>query len=98
MWSYVYNIVRIYSGKRADSSKVDKSMVNPESAPEPDPESLAKCSTLPLVTAGNMSQTNFHMNQLEIECTILDGKAKVILYINGNIMHIFISYSWTELA
>ncbi|XP_028769600.1 protein PIN-LIKES 3 isoform X3 [Neltuma alba] len=54
MWTYVYNLVRIYSCKSSDAN----SLVKPLSTPETDPENSSACSTEPLVTSQNTSQTN----------------------------------------
>ncbi|KAJ1415397.1 Membrane transport protein [Sesbania bispinosa] len=65
IWTYVYNIVRVYSPKISNEVKVDDSTINPISALEID-----------TVTAKDRQQTN-HMKQLEIECAMPDNKAEV---------------------
>ena len=76
-WSYVYNIVRIYTRKISNLATVDDSTVSAVSATETDTENPSKCSTEALVTAEDRSQTNDHVKQLEIECTVPDEQAKV---------------------
>ncbi|KAI4318137.1 hypothetical protein L6164_025943 [Bauhinia variegata] len=49
IWTYVYNIVRVYSCNSSNVSKVDYSTVNPASAPETKPENDSECSTESLV-------------------------------------------------
>lgn len=53
-------------------------MVNPVSTTEMDPENLSKCSTGLLVSAEDSSETDYHVNQLEIEWKMPDGTAKVV--------------------
>ncbi|KAK7277136.1 hypothetical protein RIF29_18286 [Crotalaria pallida] len=76
-WTYAYNIVRIYSPKISNGVIVDGSKENPVRGTENDPENLSKCSTGAFSTVEDRSQTNDHMKQLEIECTVPDGQAKV---------------------
>lgn len=67
----------------------------PVSQPEMKPENPSKCSQGTLVTAVGSSKTNANVNQLEIECTVPEGEAKVVLYIYSkiiNIMCIFLHY------
>lgn len=78
IWSYVYNIVRIYSRKISNVVKVNDPTENPVSRTGTDPENLSSCSTGALATVDDRSQTNVHVKQLEIECTEPDGQAKVI--------------------
>ncbi|XP_061362921.1 protein PIN-LIKES 3-like [Gastrolobium bilobum] len=79
IWTYVYNIVRIYSHKITNEVKVDDSAMNPVSASttETDPENVSTCSTGELVIVDNRSQTKDHVKQFEIACTVPDGQAKV---------------------
>ncbi|XP_061362918.1 protein PIN-LIKES 3-like [Gastrolobium bilobum] len=80
IWTYVYNIVRIYSSKISTEVKVDDSMINPvfATAIETDPENLLTRSTGgALVTVDDRSQSNDHVKQFEIECTMPDKQAKV---------------------
>ena len=84
MWSYVYNIVRIYSCKSSNANEYNETMVNSVAAPEMDPEDLLKCSTELLVTEEGSSETNDNVNQFEIEWTMPDGKQR--LFIPGNKM------------
>ncbi|KAK7350434.1 hypothetical protein VNO77_09072 [Canavalia gladiata] len=78
VWSYAYNIVRIYSQKISNVVEVDKSMVNSAFATEIDTENLGKGSTGALITAEDESQTNNGVNQLEIEITVQDRQDKVV--------------------
>ncbi|KAF7837438.1 protein PIN-LIKES 3-like [Senna tora] len=89
IWSYVYNIVRIYTCKANSSnlSKDESSAVISVSATETDPENLSKCSTGQLVTVENSSQENGHTGQLEIECT--NGEAKVVVPKQAKILKLF---------
>ncbi|TKY68935.1 transporter C5D6.04 [Spatholobus suberectus] len=78
VWSYAFNIVRIYSTQEISNVvKVDEFTVNPTSATETDPENFSKCSTRTLVTAEDRSQTNNCVNQLQIETIVPDGQGKV---------------------
>lgn len=77
IWSYVYNIVRIYSSKISNVVKVDDPAENPVSGKGTDPENLSSCSTGALTTVDDRSHTIVHMKQLEIECTEPDGQVKV---------------------
>ncbi|KAI4351222.1 hypothetical protein L6164_005600 [Bauhinia variegata] len=91
MWSYAYNVVRIYSCPSKNSNadnKVDDSNMTPVSpsksfesnkvntAPEVDPENLHVCSTGPLVTKVDCTETNGHLNHLEVESGVPNGKSK----------------------
>ncbi|KAI4345863.1 hypothetical protein L6164_012951 [Bauhinia variegata] len=77
LWSYVYNIVRIYSCKSLEVNKDDKSTASSVSAAsEIDPEDLPKCTTILLVTGEDSSKINEHVNQLEIEFPVSDRKQK----------------------
>ncbi|XP_028220481.1 protein PIN-LIKES 3-like [Glycine soja] len=55
LWTFAYNIIRIYSGKIFNVNKVDDSTVGPVSAIETDLESH---STVPVVTAEDISENN----------------------------------------
>ena len=81
-WTFVYNIVRVYSCKSSNVNKVDNSTLNPVAAIETDPENNSKSSTGSPVTAEDFSGTVDHENQLEIERTSPDRRAKVILSSN----------------
>lgn len=73
IWSYVYNIVRIYSPKISNEAKVD------DSALETDPENNSTCSMGALVLAKDGSQTD-HEKQFEIESAMPNGGSKVALH------------------
>ncbi|XP_057425312.1 protein PIN-LIKES 3-like [Lotus japonicus] len=77
LWSYVYNIVRVYSCSY-DVVEVNNNCTvgYPVSQPEMKPENPSKCSQGTLVTAVGSSKTNANVNQLEIECTVPEGEAK----------------------
>ncbi|XP_015948227.1 protein PIN-LIKES 3-like isoform X2 [Arachis duranensis] len=66
IWSYVYNIVRIYSSKvsSVDDSKVKAVIIATEND-DIDSENPSK-----LVTVDDKSQTNDHVKQLEIESVV----------------------------
>ncbi|KAE9611218.1 hypothetical protein Lal_00012001 [Lupinus albus] len=69
IWSYAYNIVRIYSREPSSITKVD-STKNAVSVAETDPENLSKCSTEAFHSAEDKSKSNDHVKRLEIECTV----------------------------
>lgn len=83
MWSYAFNIVRIYSTQVISNvvKDDDKFTENPTSTLETDPENLSKCSKQTSVTTEDRSQTNIYVNQLEIETTGLHGQEKVYLHL-----------------
>ncbi|CAL0329499.1 unnamed protein product [Lupinus luteus] len=66
VWSYAYNLVRIFSPKISNVIEVDDATQNPVSRTETDPENLSKCSTKAM-----------HVKELEIQCTTPNGQAKV---------------------
>ncbi|KAI4318142.1 hypothetical protein L6164_025948 [Bauhinia variegata] len=76
-WTYTYNLIRIYSCNSSIVNKVDDSTENPLSAPKSDPEDISKCSTGPLVVAGDKNQNKDNAHTLDIEYTMSDGKEKV---------------------
>ena len=53
-------------------AQVDDSKVNSLSSKENEPENISKCSTGLLVTVEDRSQTNDHVDQLEVEYTVPD--------------------------
>ncbi|KAK7391642.1 hypothetical protein VNO78_20059 [Psophocarpus tetragonolobus] len=71
LWTFVYNIIRISSGRIFNVNKVDDCTVDPVSAIEID---LDNHSTGPMVTAEVVSETNDSGNN---ECTLPGGRAKV---------------------
>ncbi|XP_027336088.1 protein PIN-LIKES 1-like isoform X1 [Abrus precatorius] len=85
IWSYAYNLVRIYARKVSNEVKVEDSMVNiPVAATKTDPEDLSTCSTeLPIVTANDRSQIENHVKQFEIQCTMPNEQAKIVGIIIG---------------
>lgn len=78
-WSFVYNIVRVYSCKSSNVDKVIDSTVNSASAVETDLENHSKTSIGPEFAAKDISETNDRVTRLEIESTLPDGHAKVRL-------------------
>ncbi|XP_020235383.1 protein PIN-LIKES 3 isoform X1 [Cajanus cajan] len=80
IWSYAYNLVRLYSPKISKEIKVDDgSMVNLVLATKTDPENPSTCSTgLPVVTADDRSQPENHVKQFEIQCTMRDGQVEEV--------------------
>lgn len=78
VWSYAFNIVRIYSTQESSTGiKVDDEFtVNPTSTTETDPENFSKCSTRTIVTTEDRPLTNNSVNQLEIETTVPNGQGE----------------------
>ncbi|XP_028769609.1 protein PIN-LIKES 3-like isoform X2 [Neltuma alba] len=74
IWSYVYNIVRIYTCESSNLNKVDGSRITSVSATERDPENLSNCSTGQLVNVEKFSPENNQMGQLEIGFTNREAK------------------------
>ncbi|OIW17612.1 hypothetical protein TanjilG_28962 [Lupinus angustifolius] len=77
IWSYAYNIVRIFSPKISNVIKVDGATQNPVSGTETDPENLSICSTKTMHVAEDRLSTNDDVKELEIQCTMPNGQAKV---------------------
>ncbi|TKY68934.1 transporter YBR287W [Spatholobus suberectus] len=80
IWSYAYNLVRLYTPKISNEVQVDDdSMVNPASTTKTDPENPSTCSTgLPIVTAEDRSQTEDRVKHFEIQCTVRDGQIEEV--------------------
>ncbi|KAL3009871.1 hypothetical protein AAZX31_07G107400 [Glycine max] len=77
VWSYAFNIVRIYSTQEISNVvEVDQFTVNPTSTTETDPENHSKCSTQTLVTTEDRYHTKNCVNQLEIEIVVPNGQEK----------------------
>ncbi|KAG5043113.1 hypothetical protein JHK87_007028 [Glycine soja] len=71
IWSYAYNLVRLYSPKISNEVKVDDNSIveNPVSTTKSDPENPSTFSTeLPFVSADDRSQTEDHVKHFEIQC------------------------------
>ncbi|KAI4345866.1 hypothetical protein L6164_012954 [Bauhinia variegata] len=77
IWTYTYNLVRVYSCKNSNVCQVDGSTENQLSAPKSDPEDISKCSTGQFIAAGDKRESNDRVCQLDIESTMQDGKEKV---------------------
>ncbi|XP_027364614.1 protein PIN-LIKES 3-like [Abrus precatorius] len=79
IWTFVYTLIRIYSSESQNSNvnKVDDSTLRPMSATETDLENHSKSSVGPVVSAENISETNDHVAQLEVECTLPGGRDRV---------------------
>ncbi|XP_020222873.1 protein PIN-LIKES 3 [Cajanus cajan] len=60
IWTFVYNVIRVYSCKICNLNKVDGSTVGPVSAIETD---LENHSTEPVVSAEDLSETNNHVTK-----------------------------------
>ena len=74
----MYNIIRISSSKSSNGNKAEASNESSQPASEMDVEAALKCSTGPLDSAENKSQTNDDVHHLEIKTTVPNEKAKVI--------------------
>ncbi|KAL5139178.1 Protein PIN-LIKES 3 [Glycine soja] len=83
IWTFVYNIIRVYSCRIFNVNKVDDSTVGP-AAIETD---LENYSTRPVVTAEDLSQTNDHVSQFGSECALPGGRDRMSLCPNifGNV-------------
>ena len=77
----MYNIIRI-SCKNSSVGQVDDSKENSVSSKENEPENISKCPTGLLVTIEDRPPSSDHVDQLEVEYTVPDGQAKVLLYSN----------------
>ncbi|KAL2319912.1 hypothetical protein Fmac_028881 [Flemingia macrophylla] len=84
VWSYAFNIVRIYSTPEISNAiKVDDEFtVIPTSTTETDPENFSKCSTLTLSTTEDKSLTNNSLNHLQTKTTVSDTPRKETLMKN----------------
>ena len=77
-WSIVYNILRIYTPKTKvvtfdESTKFEE--IN-------NPKNLSKCSIRALTPIKEESLSNGHIDQLQVECKVIDGQEKVGLFSN----------------
>ena len=79
MWSYVYNIVRIFSSKNSEEAKVDDTD-NIRPVGERDDGNLSPkeghCIG-PLLPVIGCSPKEDHLDQFERDCPISEGKTKV---------------------
>ncbi|KAK4266191.1 hypothetical protein QN277_027151 [Acacia crassicarpa] len=73
MWTYAYNLVRIYACK----TSYENSFVKLSSTRETDPENGSACEMKPSVTSQNISQTNDCDIGPEVESAKPKGDAKV---------------------
>ncbi|XP_015580458.1 protein PIN-LIKES 3 isoform X2 [Ricinus communis] len=76
MWSYVYNIVRLYSNKDCGGTKLDAITKGAKSSGET-PKNLSRCCTGPLLPLENSSRDEEHMDCFELECTLSKEKEEV---------------------
>ncbi|XP_027906866.1 protein PIN-LIKES 3-like isoform X2 [Vigna unguiculata] len=79
IWSYAYNLVRLYAPKICNEAKIaENSMVNPMSITKTDPENPSTCSRgLPFLSVvGDKSQSQDHVKNFEIQCTNCDDGKK----------------------
>jgi hypothetical protein len=79
----VYNILRIYTPKTNvfkfdESTKLEK--IN-------NIENFSKCSTRTLAPIEEKSLSNNCIDQLEIECKVIDGQEKVVVFSNINFLY-----------
>ncbi|KAK4275882.1 hypothetical protein QN277_018895 [Acacia crassicarpa] len=74
MWTYAYNLLRIYACKSSN----EISLVQSSSTPETDLENGSTCEMEPSVTSHNISQTNDCAIGLEVETAKPKGDAKVV--------------------
>ena len=65
--------------KTSNGNNVEVSNENSLPAPETDVEATPKCSAEQLETAENKSQANDDVHHLEMEITVPNGEAKVVL-------------------
>ncbi|XP_052723935.1 protein PIN-LIKES 3-like isoform X2 [Vigna angularis] len=75
IWSYAYNLVRLYAPKICNEAKIaENSMENPMSITKTDAENPSTCSTgLPFgIVVGDKSQSQDHVKNFEIHSTNSD--------------------------
>jgi len=86
IWSYAYNLVRLYAPKICNEGKIEEnSMVNSVSLTKSDLESPSTCSTgLPVDSVvDDKSQSQDHLKHFEIQCTKCDdGKTEEVRIVN----------------
>ncbi|KDP24915.1 hypothetical protein JCGZ_24293 [Jatropha curcas] len=75
MWSYVYNIMRIYSSNNCEGAKLDD-LTKVANSPGETTENLSKCSAGPLLPLKNHSPNEDHTNHFELDCTVSEEKVK----------------------
>ncbi|TXG59227.1 hypothetical protein EZV62_013800 [Acer yangbiense] len=78
LWSYVFNIVRLYSSKSFEATKLDNSTerqsINPVNERA---ENLSNSHTGPLLPLNESSVKAYHLDQFELDCPISEGRPKV---------------------
>ncbi|KAK1587395.1 hypothetical protein Q3G72_012407 [Acer saccharum] len=78
LWSYVYNIVRLYSSKSFEATKLGNSTetqsINPVNERA---ENLSNSHTGPLLPLNESSVKAYHLDQFELDCPISEGRPKV---------------------
>lgn len=77
MWSYVYNIMRIYSSKDCEVPKVE-AFAKVAKSPRETPENLSKVSTGPLLPLQGHSPNEDHIDHFELDCAMSKRKAEVV--------------------
>lgn len=77
MWSYVYNIMRIYSSKDCEVPKVE-AFAKVAKSPRETPENLSKGSTGPLLPLQGHSPNEDHIDHFELDCAMSKRKAEVV--------------------
>lgn len=77
MWSYVYNIVRIYSSNDSEGDKQDVISNGPKCTGGSS-ETLSKCSSPPLLPLKDNSQNEDNVDRFKLSCSMSNGKEKVI--------------------
>ncbi|OAY61024.1 protein PIN-LIKES 3 [Manihot esculenta] len=75
MWSYVYNIMRIYSSKDCEVPKVE-AFAKVAKSPRETPENLSKVSTGPLLPLQGHSPNEDHIDHFELDCAMSKRKAE----------------------
>ncbi|KAK2657706.1 hypothetical protein Ddye_010758 [Dipteronia dyeriana] len=77
LWSYVYNIVRLFSSKSFDATKLDNSTETQSINPVSDAENLSNSHMGPLLPLNECSVKAYHLDQFELDCPISEGRPKV---------------------
>ncbi|KAH9802334.1 protein PIN-LIKES 1 [Citrus sinensis] len=83
MWSYVYNIVRIYSScTNSEGEKLDNSTEN-ITPMEETTEKLSNSRMRPLLPLNGCSAVKDHLNHFELDCSITARKPQIIGFMVG---------------
>ncbi|KAK0603855.1 hypothetical protein LWI29_009417 [Acer saccharum] len=84
LWSYVYNIVRLYSSKSFEATKLGNSTetqsINPVNERA---ENLSNSHTGPLLPLNESSVKAYHLDQFELDCPISEGRPKIVGFMIG---------------